>query len=42
MGDVSDRRIGHQNTHFIFSDLFFENLAIYEIMWKNTEEPGRS
>ena len=22
-------------THFMFSNFFFENLAVYEIMWKN-------
>jgi len=31
----------NQNTHFEFSDFFFENCAIYEIMWKNIVEPGR-
>jgi len=25
-------------THFEFNNLFFENRALYEIMWKNTEE----
>ena len=24
----------NHNTHFTFSNIFFENLAIYEIMWK--------
>jgi hypothetical protein len=28
-------------THFIFNDFFFENRAVYEIMWKNTVERGR-
>ena len=23
-------------THFMFNDFFFENLVVYEIMWKNT------
>jgi hypothetical protein len=41
MGDVSDKRIEHQNTHFIFSNLFLENGAFYEKMWKNAVEPGR-
>jgi len=27
-------------THILFSNLF-GNLAIYEIMWNNIEEPGR-
>ena len=29
------------NTHFVFSNLFSENLAIYEIRWKNFVEPDR-
>jgi hypothetical protein len=28
-------------THFEFNDIFFENRAIYVIMWKNTVEPDR-
>ena len=28
-------------THILCSIAFFENHAIYEIMWKNFEEPGR-
>jgi hypothetical protein len=31
----------NQNTHFVLSNLFSENHAIYEIMWKNIVEPGR-
>ena len=27
-----------QNTHFMFCNVFFKNLAIYEIMWKNNGE----
>jgi hypothetical protein len=27
-------------THTLYSVMFFENLAVYEIMWKNTVEPG--
>jgi len=30
-----------RNTHFMFSNLFFENRAVYEIMWKNIVEPDR-
>jgi len=38
---VSDKRYKeNQNTHFTFSN-FFENRTVYEIMWKNTEEPDR-
>jgi hypothetical protein len=28
-------------THFRLSSIFFENHAVYEIMWKNTAEPER-
>jgi len=31
----------NQNTHFVFIALFFENLAVYEIMYKSIVEPGR-
>jgi hypothetical protein len=27
---------GNQNSHFIFGSFFFENCAVYEIMWENT------
>jgi hypothetical protein len=27
--------------HIFYSLTFFENCAIYEIMWKNTMEPGK-
>jgi len=30
-----------QNTHFVLSNIFFENRAVYEIMWKNIVERGR-
>jgi hypothetical protein len=30
-----------QNTHFMFSNFFPENCAIYEIMWKHMVEPDR-
>ena len=32
----------NQNTHFVFSNFFFENSAFYDIMWKNIVEPDRS
>jgi hypothetical protein len=36
MRNVSDKSCReNQNTHFMFHN-FFENHAIYEIMWKNT------
>jgi hypothetical protein len=28
-------------THFVFKNFFFENRAVYEIMWKNIVERGR-
>ena len=39
----------NQNTHFTINNFiylfiyffFFENRAVYEIMWKNIEEPDR-
>jgi hypothetical protein len=32
----------NQSTHFIFSNFYYENRAIYEIMWKNIVERGRA
>jgi hypothetical protein len=33
--NVSDKRYrGNQNTHYVFKNLFPENCAVYEIMWK--------
>jgi len=31
----------NQNTNFMFSNFFFENRAVSEIMWENTVEPER-
>jgi hypothetical protein len=31
----------NQNTHFMLSNFFSENPAVYEIMWKNIVEPDR-
>jgi hypothetical protein len=31
----------NQNPQFVFSTLFSENLAVYEIMWKNMVESDR-
>jgi hypothetical protein len=45
MRNISDRSCrGNQNTHFVFCDLFFffENRAVYEIMWKNIVKPDRA
>ena len=36
MGNVSNKRCReNQNTHFMFSNFFSENRAVYEIMWKS-------
>jgi hypothetical protein len=32
----------NRNTHFMFMHFFSENLAVYEIMWKNVVERGRT
>jgi hypothetical protein len=39
VGDKNCRE--NQNTHFICNKMFSENLAVYEIMWKNMVEPDR-
>jgi len=31
----------NQNTHFQSSNFFFENRAVYEVMWINIVEPDR-
>jgi hypothetical protein len=42
MRNVSNKsRREYQNTHFVFSNFFFENCAFYQIMWKNMVERGR-
>jgi hypothetical protein len=42
MRNVSDKSCReNKNTHFMFNNFSFENCAIFEIMWKNTVEPGR-
>jgi hypothetical protein len=42
MRNVSDKSCReNQNTHFVFSNCFFENRAVYEIMWKNIVETDR-
>ena len=41
--NVSDKSCReNQNTHFVFSNFFFENRAVYEIMWKHIVEPEGS
>jgi len=40
--DVSDNSFReNQNTHFVFSNFFFENRSVYEKTWKNIVERGR-
>jgi hypothetical protein len=42
IGNVSNKSCReNQNTHFTFNNVFFENRAVYEIMWKNAVESGR-
>ena len=42
MGNISGKNYReNQNTHFVFSNFFFDNLAVYEKMWGNTVERGR-
>jgi len=42
MRNVSDKNYReNQNTHFVFSNFFFENRAVYEIMWKKVLEQDR-
>jgi len=39
MTNISDKICReNQNTHFIFNKFFPENLAVYEIIWKNMVE----
>jgi hypothetical protein len=38
---VADSCRENQNTHFSLNNIFFENRALYEKMWKNTVEPDR-
>jgi len=43
MRNVSDERCReNQRTHFMFSDYFSDDRDIYDIMWKNMVQPGRS
>jgi hypothetical protein len=42
MKNVSDRICREtQNTRFMFNTVFFENRAVYGMMWKNIEELER-
>jgi len=40
MRNVSDKILRKIKTHILYSTTFFENRAIYEIMWKNIVELG--
>jgi len=42
MKNVSDKICrGKRKTHFMLNNVFvFENLTVYEIMWKYTVKPG--
>ena len=43
MRNVSDKSYReNQNTHFVFNNFTFENPAVYEIMWENIVEQGRT
>ena len=42
MKNVSNKRCTeNQNTHFVYSKIFFENLCVYEIILKNVVQRGR-
>jgi len=42
MRNVSDKSCReNQNTHFMFSNYFFVNRAVYEIQWKHNVQPDR-
>jgi len=42
MKNVSDKSCREsQNTHFMFSNFFSENCAVFETMWKNSVQPDR-
>jgi hypothetical protein len=41
MINASDKLREYQNTHFVFNNFFFENRAVYEVMWKNIAKPDK-
>jgi hypothetical protein len=41
MRNVSDEVVDNIKTHILGSIIFFEDHAVYEIMWKNVVEPSR-
>ena len=43
MRNVSDKSCTeNRNTHFVFSSFFFENRAVYEIMWEKYCRAGQA
>ena len=42
MANVSDKICGENQNTFLLNNIFFDNCAAYEFMWKNVIEPGRS
>ena len=43
ISNVSDKNCAENpNTHFMLNNIFFEILAVYEIMLKNILEPSRT
>ena len=41
MKNVSDKDVEKIKTHILCAITFFENHAVFEIMWKNTVERGK-
>ena len=41
MRNVSDKKVQKIETHIFIQQLFSENLAVYEMMWKNMVEPDK-
>ena len=42
MRNISEKKIVDKiKTHTLFSNFYFRNLVVYEIMWKNIVEPSR-
>jgi hypothetical protein len=41
MRNFSDSFVENIKTHFVFNNFLYKNRAVYEIMWKNTVQPGR-
>jgi hypothetical protein len=41
MRNISDKFVEKIKTHFIFNNVFPDNRAVYEIMWKNMAKPDR-